>query len=271
MPEIHASSVISDDVILADDVVVGPHCTLTGSVSVGSGCRLHAAVHLQGPLTIGERNVFYPGACIGYAPQHTKFDPATAGAGLIIGNDNLFREHVTVHRAYTEVPTSIGNDNHLMHHVHVGHDSIIADHCTLTGYTGLAGHVEVEDRVIFGGRASAHQFVRIGRGAMVGGHSKLTQDVLPFCMTESEGVIINLNIVGMRRGGMSNDEIRQVRSIYRLIYRSGKSIASCVNELKARAGEPFVDEYLQFIDGSTRGIAAGIGLRRNQRNRRDGG
>jgi UDP-N-acetylglucosamine acyltransferase len=265
MHDIHPTAVISDEVTLSDDVTIGPNCTLTGQVTLGSGCRLVAAVHMQGPLMIGSGNIFYPGACIGFSPQHAKFDPETPGAGLIIGNDNLFREHVTVHRAYTKTPTSIGNDNYLMHHSHVGHDCAITDGCTLTGYTGLAGHVEVGEKVIFGGRSSAHQFTRVGRGAMIGGHSKLTQDVPPFCMTTSEGVIVNLNIVGMRRGGMSNEEIRNVRAIYRLIYRSGKSIASCVNELKARIGEPFVDEYLQFIESSTRGIAAGIGLRRNKR------
>jgi UDP-N-acetylglucosamine acyltransferase len=263
MPEIHPTAILEGDVKLADDVRIGPHCVITGPVEIGAGTVLVGNVYLHGPLTIGTGNTLYPGVCLGFAPQSISYDRTKPGHGLVIGNDNTFRESVSIHRAMTdEGPTTIGNNNFFMANSHAGHDAQVADHGTFTNGALIAGHVHVGDRVILGGNAGIHQFCKVGRGAMMSGNSGTTLDIPPYFIVTAINVIGGINLIGLRRGGASHEEIDDVRWVYRTLYRRGLTIANALEALRERADHPLVAEYVQFIETSERGICTPSARRR---------
>ncbi|MCP3905570.1 MAG: acyl-ACP--UDP-N-acetylglucosamine O-acyltransferase [Planctomycetes bacterium] len=255
MPDVHPTAVLDGEVDLADDVRIGPNCVITGPVTIGAGTHLVGNVYVHGPTTIGRDNTVYPFACLGFAPQHGAHDPAEPGEGLVIGDGNTFRESFTVHRAFTdEGPTRIGNRNTFMVHSHVGHDSIVGDDVTLMNGVLVAGHVTMGDRSIVGGISGVHQFVRVGRGAMLGGLTGVTLDVPPFFMATGINVSPAPNLVGARRAGLSREEIEDIRWVYRTLFRQGLSRSSALDAMRERADRPLVAEYLDFIESSERGI-----------------
>jgi UDP-N-acetylglucosamine acyltransferase len=263
MAEIHPSAILEGDVDLGDDVVVGPHCVLRGRVRIGSGTRLVGHVYLSGPLELGERNQVYPFSTLGMAPQDFKWDPERAGAGLLVGDENVFRESVTIHRATSDdTPTRIGHRNLFMVNTHAGHDAQVGSDCVLANGALLAGAVEVDDGVVMGGNAAVHQFCRVGRGALLSGTMGLSQDLPPFFMLTGGNVAGSINLVGMRRAGMPSREIDDVRWVYKVLYRRGLSPKRAIAELETRQDRPRVAEYLAFIDASRRGIVRGAGSTR---------
>ncbi len=257
MPRIHPSATISGDVSMADDVQVGPGCFITGPVTIGPGCILIANACLQGPLTMGERNVLYPGACLGFAPQDLGFDPNQPGAGLVIGSRNTFREGVNIHRAKTPQPTRIGDDNYFMAYSHMAHDAVMGNRCVLANGALVAGHVQVADRVIFGGNVAIHQFVRIGRGCMLSGAMATGLDIPPFFVLTGMNLCGAVNLVGMRRAGMTSAQIDVVRWAYRILMRSGLPRKAALEALRERADDPLVAEYVAFVEGTKRGLCHG--------------
>jgi len=258
MPEIHPTSIIDGEATLADDVVIGPGCVLSGPVALGPGTRLIGHVYLTGPLTMGRDNLVYPFACIGFAPQHAKYDPREPGLGTTIGDRNTFREHATVHRAFAEDhPTTIGDRNFFMAGSHVGHDSRVGDDCTLVQSAMLGGHAVVDNRVTIGGTTGVHQWCRVGRGAMLRGGVATSVDVPPFFMLTGINVVGGVNLVGLRRGGFARDEIDDVRWAYRVLCRQNLSMTTAIEALRARSDRPLIREYIDFIESSKRGIATG--------------
>jgi UDP-N-acetylglucosamine acyltransferase len=253
---IHASVVIEGDVALADDVVVGPNCVIDGTIGpirVGAGCRLIANCYLTGPLTLGEGNRLWPNVSLGTPPQDVGTDPDKPGAGLLIGSRNVFREGFTAHRAKTDIPTRIGDDNYFMSCSHVGHDSQVGNHIQLANGSLLAGHVSMGDKVIMGGGAGVHQFCRVGAGVFFRGLAGASMDVPPWCIVIEINRIAGLNLVGMRRSGMSSEELQRRRSVFRLMYRQGLSMASVVKQLRAD-GDAIAIEYADFVESSKRGV-----------------
>ncbi len=261
MPTVHPTAVIDGDVSLADTVAIGPYCVLdgtTGPISIGSGTRLLSTVHLTGPLTVGLRNTIYPNACLGFPAQDLKWDPARPGAGVVIGNDNTFREGVTVHRATSdETPTTIGSDNFLMGIAHIGHDARVGDNNIIGQAAMLGGFVEVADRVNIGGAAGVHQNCRVGRGCMLGGNQVLLQDLPPFFMLTGSNVAGSLNLIGLRRSHTPPAVIEEIRWVFRTLYRRGLSMKSARSALRDHEPTPTIDEYIDFIDRSRRGICQG--------------
>jgi UDP-N-acetylglucosamine acyltransferase len=258
MATVHPNAILEGEIDLADDVEIGPHCVLRGEIAIGPGTRLIGGVWLQGPLTIGESNVVYPGACLGFAPQDYKWDPRKPGAGLVIGSGNIFREGVTIHRATSEEkPTTIGDRTMFMANSHVGHDCRMGNHCVFANCTALGGHVTVGDRVVTGGGAMVHQFCQLGRGAMLGGILAARQDVPPFFMLTDMNVIGAVNVIGMRRSAMPAEDIQDVRWVYKTLYRRGWSLRKAVEQLRTRAERPLVREYIEFIGGTKRGLCGG--------------
>lgn len=261
MAEIHSSAIVKGEVELADDVDVGPWCVLDGTlgaVRIGAGTKLIGNVYVTGPATLGVKNTVYPFACIGFAPQDLKFDPKHAGPGLMIGDENVFREYVSLHRATgKELPTRIGSKNYFMANSHVGHDCIVGNNVIAANGAALGGFARVDDKVILGGTAMVHQFVRIGRGAMMSGTVGATQDVPPFFMVTMTNLAASMNIIGMRRAGMSRGDIDTVKWVYKTLYRSGVSPKQVVRMLKERADDPLVREYIEFVETSPRGICPG--------------
>lgn len=257
MPDIHPTAAISPQAQLADDVVVGPHCTILGAVTIGPGTRLIGHAYLQGPLTLGRNNVVYPFACLGFAPQHRRFDPNSDGAGLVIGDDNTFRESVTIHRAFAPGgrPTTIGDRNYFMVASHVGHDSVIGNDCNFANSALIAGHVDVGNNITVGGNAGVHQFVRLGRLSMVGGASPCTQDLPPFCVMFHNGDIVSLNLIGLRRAGYRN-HIPALKRAFNIFFLGGHANQNAIELIEREVGDdPLCREFTDFIRGTRRGIA----------------
>lgn len=260
MPEIHPTTITEGEAQLAEDVVIGPHCVLTGPITIGAGTRLIGNVYVQGPLTMGGGNTVYPFTCLGFAPQHGKYDPNEPGEGLNIGDGNTFREHVTIHRAFTEEgPTRIGDRNYFMATSHAGHDCVVGDDCTFVNGSALGGHCIVEDRVIIGGSTVVHQFCRLGRGAMLSGAMGLGMDLPPWFMLTGNNICGSINLVGLRRSGMPREQIDEVRWVYRTLYRAGMSVKQALEAIRQRADSPIVAEYVRFIESSDRGICPARG------------
>jgi UDP-N-acetylglucosamine acyltransferase len=262
MPEVHPTAIIDPTVELADDVRIGPGCVLQGRITLGPGVRLLGHVYLEGPLTVGRDNLFYPFACIGFSPQHRRFDPATPGAGTVIGDGNVFRESTTVHRAIADHPTRLGDRNFLMAGAHVGHDCVIGSDCTFANSAMLAGHVEMGDGVTLGGNAGIHQFCRVGRMAMISGNSGISQDIPPFCVSYELRTISSLNLIGLRRGGY-RQSIDPLKKAFDLFFLGGLSNVTAVTRIDAELGyDPLCREFAAFIRGSKRGITRYAGRRR---------
>jgi len=258
MPTIHPTAVIEGDVQLADDVVVGPYCVISGTVRVGAGTRLIAQCFMTGYAELGTDNTLWPGAVIGGPPQDLNFDHDCERPGLIIGNGNMFREGTTIHRGKTDEPTRIGNDNYFMTNTHVGHDSVLGNNIQMATGSMLGGHTTIEDRVIIGGGTAMHQFCRAGHGSFLSGAIAATHDIPPWFTLTSVGACGSINIIGMRRSGMSMKEIATRKWVFKTLYRERRSIKGALGVLQERAeSDPIVDEYVQFIKTSERGISWG--------------
>lgn len=268
MPKVHGTAILEGEIDLADDVEIGPGCLLSGTIRIGPGTRLMAHATLQGPLAIGEGNLIWPGVCLGMAPQSARFDPFEAGSGVVIGDRNIFREHVTVHRAtHPDEPTRIGDRNHFMAGSHAGHDVVVANGCTFANGSLLGGHAVVEDGVITGGNSAVHQFARVGTGAMIGGATAISLDLMPHFTVTATNFAGSLNLVGLRRKGFSLDQIAAVRWVYKTICRDGLGLRVAVERLRERSDDPVVAMYLDFIAKSKRGLVTRHGRAGSERDR----
>lgn len=263
MPDIHPTAVVSPEAQLADDAVVGQYCTIEGKVTLGPRTRLIGHVYMKGPLLMGVGNTVYPFACIGYAPQHRRFDPKTTGGGIVIGNDNVFRESVTVHRAFTEKPTVIGDRNYFMVNSHAGHDCVVGNDCTLANQVLLAGHVQLGDGVTIGGNAGLHQHCRVGRLAMVAGMEPLKQDVPPFCVVHPFEGPQSLNLIALRRAGL-RQHIKPLQLAFRILFHQGHTNPRAADIIEEQLGDdPLCREFAAFVRATKRGIARPLRVRIN--------
>ena len=211
---------------------------------------------MEGPTTIGEDNQFYPFGTIGLQPQDLKFKGEETF--LSIGNHNVFREYVNIHRGTKGggAHTRIGDHNFLMAYVHVGHDSIIGSHTILANAATLAGHVTIEDHATVGAFSGVHQFCRVGTYGYVGGYSVVTKDVLPYSKTVSERNTHSYgpNVLGLERKGFSAEQIQNIRAAFRLLLQSKLNTSQAVEAIKAKMHSPEVDVLLQFIETAERGV-----------------
>jgi len=251
---IHPTALVSPEAELADNVEVGAYAIIEGRVRVGPDCILRPQAHLVGPLTMGSGNVVFTGAVLGERPQHLKY--AGEPTGVEIGDHNIFREHVTVHRATSQSwTTRIGSHNLFMVNTHVAHDCQVGSRCILANGALLGGHCVVEDNVYLSGNCAVHQFVRVGRLALLSGCSITTKDILPFTMQQGIDNVVGVNVVGMRRAGMDPAEINAVRRAFRIIFREGMVLPTAMGQIEQELGDiKPVRELLTFIRESARGI-----------------
>jgi UDP-N-acetylglucosamine acyltransferase len=253
-PHIHPTAVIASEAELADDVQVGPYVVIEGHVRLGPGCVLRPHVHLCGPLTMGRGNQVFTGAVLGERPQHLKYQDEPTS--LEIGDNNVFREHVTVHRGTTQSwKTQIGSSNFFMANSHIAHDCRIGDRCIFANGALLAGHCTVEDNVYLSGNCAVHQFVRVGRLALLSGASASTKDIPPFIIQQRIDTVVGVNVIGMRRSGMTGAQIDAVRRAYHTIFRQGLVLPAALAQLERELGHvDAVAEMIAFIRESKRGI-----------------
>lgn len=252
---IHPTAIIAPGAKIHPTVRVGPYAVIDAGVELGANCVVGPHVYLTGLTTAGTGNQFHAGCVIGDAPQDLKYDGTPTR--VRIGDHNVFREHVTVHRATKpDGETIIGSHNLLMAHVHIGHNSHVHNHVIMANGVLLAGHVTVFDRAFLSGNAAVHQFVRVGTLAMMQGLSGVTQDLPPFTVSRAMNIMCGLNIVGMRRAGISAADRLEVKKLYRTLFRSGKNLRTAVAEAQGTLqGDP-AKTLLAFVAASKRGVIA---------------
>lgn len=232
MAEIHPSSVIHPGAELADDVTIGPFCIIGDKVRLGPGCVLHGHVVLNGPSTFGANNEFFAGAAIGGKTQDLKYQGEPTF--LEAGDNNVFRENTVIHRGTLPgTKTIIGNNNLFLNTCHLAHDCIVHNHVILSGFAGVAGHVEIGDYAIVGGFAAIHQFVRIGEHAMIGGVARIVQDVPPYTICEGHPAVVRgANVIGLKRRGFSDEDIAAIKFAYKKLFlHKNVIISQAIDEL----------------------------------------
>jgi UDP-N-acetylglucosamine acyltransferase len=251
---VHATAIVSPDARLGQGVVVGPGAVIEERTVIGGGCEIRAHAVVKRFTTLGADNRVHEGAVLGGEPQDLSFeDQETA---LVVGDRNVIREGVTINRSTKAGgATVVGSDCFLMAYVHVAHDNRIGDRVVLANNVMLAGHVEVGERAFLGGGAGVHQFCRVGRLAMVGGNAGVTQDCLPFVITDGHPARARgLNVVGLRRAGVTTTQLRTLKEAYRLLLRAGLHLEPALERMAALQ-DPLVDEMIAFVRGSKRGFA----------------
>ena len=256
MSEIHPTAVIQEGARIGEGCRIGPYCVIGPNVILGTGCELHSHVVIDGHTEIGSENTFYPFASIGLRTQDLKWDGGTTWTR--VGSNNTFREYVTIHSASADGDaTVIGSHNNLLAYTHVAHDCQLGDHIIMSNVGTLAGHVIVEDRAIVGGLAAVHQFCRIGTMSIIGGCSKVVQDVPPYMMVDGNPAATRtLNKEGLKRNGVNEDTQKSMRQVYRILFRSEQTFTNAVKQVRADlATSPELEHLLAFIESSERGIA----------------
>jgi len=247
---IHPTAVIDPGAELHPTVQVGPYATIGERVRIGADTTIGAHAIIEGPSEIGAGNRIFPGAAIGLEPQDLKYRGAQSG--LWIGDGNWIREYVTINRATgEEEATQIGHQNLLMAYVHVAHNCQIEDSTILANNVALSGHVCIESNARISGMLGIHQFVRIGRLAMVGGMSRIDRDVPPYTVVEGNPARVrSLHAIGLKRAGFAASERRRLKQAFRILYRSGTPFTQALEQLEPLSDSDSVRYLQQFIQHS---------------------
>jgi UDP-N-acetylglucosamine acyltransferase len=254
---IHPTAVVHANARVHETAEIGPYCVIGAEVEIGARTLMLAHVYVEGPITIGEENVFQPYSSIGSSPQDLKYQGERTETR--IGNRNLVREFVTVHRG-TEGGgglTSIADDNLLQAYSHVAHDCHIASNCILAHGATLGGHVTVEDWAVVGAHSGVHQFCIIGKHCYIGGYSVITQSVMPFSLvvTERGARTFGVNKTGLERRGFSKETIQNLHKSFRTLTQGGLNTEQALERISTEIeGDESVDELVAFIKAADRGI-----------------
>lgn len=254
MAKIHPLAVVSPDAEIGLDVVIGPFCVVESGAKIGPGCVLASHVVVKAGTSLGADCVVGEGSVIGGLAQHAH--PPGPPGKVEIGERNIFREHCTVHRSlYADRSTQVGNDNFFMGGTHIAHDCVLQDRIICANYATLGGHVLVEERAFVSGLVAVHQFCRIGKLAMVGGLARITRDVPPYVTIDGDtGKVVGLNVVGLRRAGAGVAELAQLKTAYRVIFRSGMLWSDVLKQLEIQFPEGMASHFVNFLRGGKRGV-----------------
>jgi UDP-N-acetylglucosamine acyltransferase len=251
---IHPTAVVNSRAHIGADVSIGPYAVIEDGVCIGDGCQIGAHAVVKRYTTLGERNRVFEHATLGGEPQDLKYcgEPSQ----LVIGDDNIIRENVTMHRATGEgMTTQIGSRNYLMVGVHIAHNCVLYDDCIFANGTALAGHILVEDHVYLSNEVGVHQHVRLGRYSLVGAKAKVVQDVLPFLITDGNpSRVRGLNSVGLRRGGFSCEARLNLKRACHLLMRSRLPLEVALQNME-RLDDANVRHLVHFVRASRRGFA----------------
>jgi UDP-N-acetylglucosamine acyltransferase len=254
---IHPTAVIDPKAEIESDVEIGPYVVIEGPVKVKRGTRVMAHAYLTGCTEIGEDNEIHPGAVLGGAPQDKAYK--NEETYLKVGDHNIFREHVQVHRGTSPgSSTVIGNHNFLMANSHVGHNCKLGDQIVLANGALLGGYVEVGNSVFISGNCVVHQFVRIGDYALMRGLSGTSRDVPPYSIVDWQHTVRGVNVLGLKRAGFDEKRIRAIREAFRILFRKGRNLSLAIKETEtlARPNEDVL-ALLEFIKSSKRGVCFG--------------
>ena len=253
--QIHPTAIVDAKVEIGAGTIIGPYCIIGAEVVLGSNCWLQHHVTLAGPMRAGSGNKFYAYCSIGQQTQDLKYQGEPTY--LEIGDENTFREFVTVNRSTTsEGKTRVGNGGNFLAYSHIGHDCTVGNGVVFSNNGTLAGHVQVGDYAVMGGLTAVHQFCRIGRFAITGGCSKIVQDVPPFMIADGNPAEIRgVNLVGLERKGFPAEDVKLIKEAFRIIYRSKYNTAQAIEAIrKELAPSEAVEQIVDFIEKSQRGI-----------------
>ncbi len=259
MAQIHPTSIVDKNANLHETVIVGPFCIIGANVTVGANTIFHSHVVVDGHTTIGENNKFFQGCSVGAPPQDNSYKGEPTKT--IIGNNNTFREFVSIHRGTTKenLETIIGSNNLLMAYCHIAHDVVMGNNCTIANSTNFAGHVRIGDRVGVGGGTQVQQFCTIGRGAYIGGAAAIDRDIPIFCTAMGNRAHLKgINIIGLKRQGYTKQEVSEVVDFYRTMESSNLSPRAFVENAEKMAeykDNRVVLEMAEQIKKSEVGIA----------------
>jgi UDP-N-acetylglucosamine acyltransferase len=258
---IHPTAIIHPGAKLDATVQVGPYTVIDEGVEIGPDCVIGPQVYLTGLTTIGAHNRFYAGCVIGEAPQDLKYTGEPTR--LRIGDHNVFREHVTVHRSnQLAEETVIGSRNFLMAHSHVAHNCRLGNGVILANGALLGGHVTLDDRAFLSGNCIVHQFVRVGTLALMQGGSAISQDLPPYTVACRGNAMCGLNTVGLRRAGLTPAERLELKQLYRALFREGRNLRAAVAGAQEKFSSAPAKVMLNFVAASTRGVCFDVGERR---------
>ena len=253
---IHSTALISDSAIIADDVQIGPFAIVGDQVEIGSGTRIDSHTVVNGPCKIGKDNHIYQFASIGDDPQDKKY--ADEPTRLEIGDRNTIREYCTISRGTVqdEGITSLGDDNWIMAYAHIAHDCRVGNHTIFANGATLAGHVHVGDWAIFAGFSGAHQFCHVGAHAFLGMYAGSSRDVPAYTMiTGQPPAPRGINSEGLKRRGFTEEQIRNIKNAYKVVYRQGLKLADAIVELESRIGDqPELKLFVDSLRTSERGL-----------------
>jgi len=253
----HPTSIIHDSAVIHESVEIGPFCYVGEDVQIGEGGILLSHVVLKGPTKIGTNNKFYQFSVIGEATPDKKFKGEKTT--LEIGDNNIFREGVTIHRGTIQdkSTTIIGNDNLLMAYSHVAHDCILGDSNVFANHAGIAGHVIIGDFVTIGALTTIHQFCRIGDYSFVGMNTSITMDIPAYIKVAADPArVIGINTVGMSRNNISDDSITIIKKAYKLIYKKGYKLEDALRRVDRleKPARPELQAFIDSINSSERGL-----------------
>jgi UDP-N-acetylglucosamine acyltransferase len=255
---IHPSAIIHPKAKLDSTVRIAPYVVIDEGVELGPDCVVGPHVYLTGITSIGVGNVFHAGCVIGDTPQDLKYK--NEPTRLRIGDKNVFREHVTIHRSNkTAEDTVIGSRNFFMQHSHVAHNCTIGNDVIIAGGALLAGHALVQDKAFVSGNCLVHQFCRVGTLAMMQGRTAISVDLPPFCVTSNSNVMCGLNTVGLRRAGFSPEERLELKKVYKLLFRSGRNVRDALAEARKIYSGAAAKVMLDFVASAKRGVCTDVG------------
>jgi UDP-N-acetylglucosamine acyltransferase len=258
---IHPTAIVHPQAKLDSSVQIGPHAVIDAEVELGAGCVVGPHVYLTGVAKIGAGNQFHAGCVIGGAPQDLKYK--NEPTRVVIGDNNVFREHVTVNRATKpEDATVVGSNNFIMAGAHIAHNCLVGNHVIIANGTPLGGHAVVQDRAFLSGNCLVHQFCRVGTLAIMQGGSAISKDLPPFTVARGDNGICGLNVVGLRRAGFSAADRQELKKLYHALFRSGKIFSEAVAGARKHFTSPGAKVMLEFIAASKRGVCADGGAAR---------
>jgi UDP-N-acetylglucosamine acyltransferase len=255
---IHPTAIIHLKAKLDATVQVGPYAVIDAGVELGAHCIVGPHVYLTGETKIGAGNKFHAGCVIGDAPQDLKYKGEPTR--LRIGDKNVFREHVTIHRSTTaDGETTVGSNNFFMASSHVGHNCTVGDHVILANGAMLGGHASVQDRAFISGSCLVHQFTRVGTLAIMQGGAAISKDLPPFTIARGYNGICGLNTVGLRRADFTPEQRLELRKLYHALFRGGKNFHLAIEAAKKKFSSPAAKTLLDFVAGAKRGVCADVG------------
>jgi len=252
---VHPTAVIEPGAILGEGCVLGPYCVIGKNVELGDRCRLHSHVVIDGHTILGPENELFPFACIGLKTQDLKWKGGITRTR--IGGHNTIREHVTIHSATSDGEvTEVGSYNTILAYSHLAHNVVLGNRVIMSNVATLAGHVTVEDHAVIGGLAAVHQFCRIGKMSIIGGCSKVVQDVPPFMMADGNPAQTRtINKVGMERNGVAEEVQSELKQAYKIMFREGLTIPNALKRVETELrSSAEMSHLIRFIRESKRGI-----------------